>query len=72
MSKILNGLRWLFILRPAHIQLCVGLRKVQDRFEWMGLPRGWVWSDANNAVSGGAERRTLDGLVGGLNQEGRR
>jgi len=52
MSKILNGLRWLFILRPAHIQLCVGLRKVQDRFEWMGLPRGWVWSDANKGVTG--------------------
>ena len=47
MKHIVRILKWLFVLRPAHIQLCVGLRKVQNRFEWMGLRRGWKWSDAN-------------------------
>ena len=52
MKHIVHISRWLFVLRPAHRQLCVGLRKVQDRFEWMGLPQGWVWSDANVALTG--------------------
>jgi len=58
-KHIVRIFKWLFVLMPAHIQLCVGLRKIQNRFEWMGLRRGWKWSDANAAAD--LRRKENDG-----------
>jgi hypothetical protein len=59
LERLVRIFRWLFVLRPAHIQLCVGVRKIQNRFEWMGLPKGWQWTGANVSGEGrGASPRT--------------